>query len=237
MAWRVLRILGFMLRRLFVYVLLGVFKPSKREAYIKWAYVAWARYTLRLFNVKAEVSGLESVPAAGHRPRVFLSNHQSQIDIPVLVSSLHEKIGFVAKKELGRIPLLAYWMREVGCIFIDRSDRAGAIKSLQTAAAAMGSGSLIVFPEGTRSKTGELLPIKSGGLRMALMAHAQIIPVRIRNSRNGFEARAPGTRGPVHVQAKFFAPLDTEGWPDERASWQKVKAYLEECWREGETPA
>jgi len=152
----------------------------------------------------------------------------------VLVSSLEAKVGFVAKKELSRIPLLAYWMREVGCVFIDRSDKSGARKSLEMAAAALGNGSLVVFPEGTRSKTGELLPIKSGGLRMAVMAHAQIIPVRIRNSRNGFEARAPGARGPIHVQARFFAPLDTEGWPDERASWQKVKTYLEECWLEGE---
>ncbi len=219
-----------MLRRLLGYTWLGLVKKSSRETYLTWAYLSWAHYALDVFGVELEVQGRDRVPAAGNAPRVFLCNHQSQIDIPVLVAALEEKLGFVAKKELNSVPLLAYWMRQIGCVFIDRSDKSGARKSLEEAAASLGSRSLVVFPEGTRSKSGELLPVKSGGLRMAALAGAEIIPVRIHNSRNVFEARAAGVRGPIPVQVQFFAPMNVRDETNERAAWQKVKVYLEECW-------
>jgi 1-acyl-sn-glycerol-3-phosphate acyltransferase len=230
MAWRILRVAAFMFRYILGDIAVGLLRPSRRESFRIGAYLKWARNTLETFGVEARVEGRGLVPPSGNAPRVFMCNHQSQLDIPVLVASLGEKIGFVAKKELTRVPILAYWMRQVGCVFIDRADKSGARKSLAAAAASLEGRSLVVFPEGTRSKTGELLPIKSGGLRMAVMAGAQIIPVRLRNTRNAFEARPRGTRVPVPVEVRFFPSLDTRGWPDEKASWLKVKNYLEECW-------
>lgn len=230
MVWRVLRVVVFMLRRILVYTWLKWFDRKGYEAYLVPSVVAWSALTLRVFNVELEVLGRDQIPLRRNGPRIFLSNHQGQIDIPVLIEAVQDKVGFVAKQELGRIPILSYWMRQIGCVFIDRADKAGALDSLKKAAASIGNNSLVIFPEGTRSKTGEILPVKTGGLRMAVMANAEIIPVRIRNSRNAFEAREPGSKGPIPVQVRFFPPVDLSGVADERAAWQKVKAYLEECW-------
>ena len=237
MIWRVVLIIGFMLRRLVGYFWYAFQGRTRQAAYRLWAYVTWSGYVLKLFQVDLEVQGREFVPSKSDRPRIFLCNHQSQLDIPVLVASVEDEIGFVAKKELGRIPLLSYWMRQVGCVFIDRSDKSGARKSLELLAASLTNQTLVVFPEGTRSKTGALLPIKSGGLRMALMAGAQIIPVHICNSRSAFEARASKAEGSIPVRLRFFPSMDLREWPDERASWQKVKEYLEECWNSTSPPA
>ena len=138
--------------------------------------------------------------------------------------------SFVAKQELSRIPILAYWMRKVGCVFIDRSNKREARASMEKAAEAMAERSFVVFPEGTRSKTGEILPIKLGGLRMAILAGAQVVPVRIRNTRAAFESRKPGMKEPMSVQVQFFPHVDTRGMADEKTSWLKIKDYLEECW-------
>ena len=230
MVWRFLRIVFFMVQCLFVYLWLGLFKRSGRENYLVHAYLSWSHFVLKVFDVKLETRGREFVPPAGKGPRVFLCNHQSELDIPVLVAALQEKVGFVAKKELSRVPLLAYWMRQIDCVFIDRSDKAGAHQSLEKAASGLGNNTLTVFPEGTRSKTGSLLPIKSGGLRLAVMAGAEVIPVRIENSRNAFEARVPGTAIPIPVSIRFFPPLDTRKEDGEKIAWQQVKIYLEECW-------
>jgi 1-acyl-sn-glycerol-3-phosphate acyltransferase len=165
---------------------------------------------------------------------VLLCNHQSQLDIPALVAALEESTGFVAKKELGKVPLLAWWMRRVGCVFIDRSDKYAARKAMGEVARNMGAHPLAVFPEGTRSKTGTLLPIKFGGLRLAVQARAQIIPVHIRNTRTALEARTASTPKTVPVELRFFPPLDARDLPDEKESWGKVRDYLEACWAEGE---
>ena len=122
MFWRIFRIALFMVNRIFGYLWFGLRGKSRRDEFLLRAYVRWAHYTLDVFTVDLEVQGRALVPPVGKSPRVFLCNHQSQLDIPVLVEALGEKIGFVAKKELGRVPLLSYWMRQIGCIFIDRSD-------------------------------------------------------------------------------------------------------------------
>ena len=145
-----------------------------------------------------------------------------------------EGVGFVAKKELGRIPLLAFWMRAVGCVFIDRSDSGSARRALEAAARTLGERPLVVFPEGTRSKTGKRLPLKMGGMRMALLAGARIIPVHINNSRAAYEAFDPAGPVPLPVDLRFFPPMETKDLPDEQASWNAIKAYVEGCWDEAE---
>ncbi len=237
MTWRILKVFLFMFRRVFSYAGRNLRGSVPKEAYLTETYLDWARYVLVTFGVELEVRGREFLPGLGSAPRVLLSNHQSQLDIPVLVMAAEERVGFVAKRELSQIPLLAYWMRRVGCVFIDRGDKRAARNSLEAAAAALGPHLLAVFPEGTRSKTGQLLPIKLGGLRMAVLAGAQIVPVHIRNSRNAFEAKTAEIHEPIPVRLRFFPPLDTRGWVDGKASWLKAKDYLEECWREALAPS
>lgn len=229
--WRVVRILAFMAYCLRDYTWAAFSGRAHARKVIDRLFVEWGHYLLGVFQVDLRVTGREFLPDERDTPRVFLCNHQSQLDIPAMVAGAGEGVGFVAKKELGRIPLLAFWMRAVGCVFIDRSDKFGARKALENAARQLGSRPLVVFPEGTRSKTGKRLPIKMGGLRMALMAGARIIPVHIHNSRAAYEAFDPNGPIPLPVDLRFFPPLDTRGMLDDKVSWNRMKDYVEDCWK------
>lgn len=233
-VWRVLQVLGFMAYCLRDYAWASLFGRVRRQATVDRLFVEWGHYLLRVFRVKLNVTGRELLPRDRSTPRVYLCNHNSWLDIPAMTAGTAEGVGFVAKKELGRIPLLAFWMRAVGCVFIDRSDRQGARKALEAAARTLGSRPLVVFPEGTRSKTGKRLPLKLGGMRMAMMAGARIIPVHIHNSRAAYEAYDPKGPNPLPVDLRFFAPMETKDLPDEKATWNAMKEYVEKCWDEAE---
>lgn len=234
MVLKVIRIIGFMLARMVGYAFAGL--RGSRQQYLTDAYLGWARFVLSTFDVQYTVKGAEHWPAQagkiseGRRPVIVLANHQSQLDIPSLVTGLNRLMGFVAKQELGRIPVLAYWMRQTGCVFIDRSNKSEAQRTLNETAKTLGEFPIVVFPEGTRSKTGELLPFKPGGARLALLAKALILPARIEGTREACEARG-NRRGPFQVTVTFHEPLDTAELPPDRAGADKVKAYVEACWR------
>lgn len=251
MVFVVLRILAFMIRRMGGYALAGLGGRKRRKAYLELAYLRWADFVLEAFGVQLAVKGREhylaaiganpsglpakttGAPAVSRRPVVVLANHQSQLDIPVLAGGLRTMMGFVAKRELGRIPVLAYWMRETGCIFIDRSNKSEAQRSLNELAQSMGEHPVVVFPEGTRSKSGELLPFKPGGARLAMLSKALIIPARIEATREACEARR-GRKGPFQVSVTYFPALDAATLLPDRAGADQVKRYVEACWR-GET--
>ncbi len=113
-----------------------------------------------------------------------MCNHQSVIDIAALVMTLPVQFRFVAKRELARIPFFGWAMALGGHVLIDRGDRPRAIKSLERAAAQIRSGTnVIVFPEGTRSKTGELQSFKKGGFHLAVAAQVPVIPVTVSGSQ------------------------------------------------------
>jgi 1-acyl-sn-glycerol-3-phosphate acyltransferase len=234
MMFRIMRIMALMAYCMVIYAKAVPFGPARRREAINRLFPEWGRYLLRTFKVKLNVFGRENLPPQDGRPRVFLCNHQSQIDIPAMTAATNMGVGFVAKKELGRIPILAFWMRAVGCVFIDRSDKHGARKALENAALTLDSRPLVVFPEGTRSKTGKRLPIKLGGIRMALLAGARVIPVHIHNSRAAYEAYDPNGEFPVPVTLRFFPPMETHDLVDEKASWNQIKEYLEACWAEAD---
>ncbi|HEX2612549.1 MAG TPA: lysophospholipid acyltransferase family protein [Fibrobacteria bacterium] len=233
-VWRVIRVLAFMAYALRDYAWASLFGRERRQATIDRLFVEWGHYLLGVFQVELHVTGREFLPVDRSLPRVYLCNHNSWLDIPAMTAGTAEGVGFVAKKELSRIPLLAFWMRAVGSVFIDRSDRQGARKALEVAARTLGSRPLIVFPEGTRSKTGHRLPLKLGGMRMAMMAGARIIPVHINNSRAAYEAYDPKAPVPLPVDLRFFPPMETKGLPDDKSSWNAMKAYVEQCWDEAE---
>jgi 1-acyl-sn-glycerol-3-phosphate acyltransferase len=234
MLFRIMRIMALMAYCMVIYAKAVPFGRARRRQAINRLFPEWGRYLLRTFKVDLRVSGREHLPPEDGTTRVFLCNHQSQIDIPAMTAATNMGVGFVAKKELGRIPILAFWMRAVGCVFIDRSDKVGARKALENAARTLDERPLVVFPEGTRSKTGQRLSVKLGGIRMALLAGARVIPVHIHNSRSAYEAYDPNGVFPVPVALRFFPHMETAGMPDEKASWNKIKDYLEACWAEAD---
>jgi 1-acyl-sn-glycerol-3-phosphate acyltransferase len=229
-VWRVIRILAFMTYCLWDYTLAAFGGKAERQKVIDRLFVEWGFFLLRVFQVKLNVTGHELLPKERDTPRVFLVNHNSWLDIPATLAAAEEGMGFVAKRELGRIPLLAFWMRATGCVFIDRSDKRGARKALEDTARQLTLRPLVVFPEGTRSKTGNRLPLKMGGMRMSLMAGARIIPVHINNSRAAYEAFDPKGPIPLPVDVRFFPALDTRGMADDKVTLNRMKDYVEDCW-------
>lgn len=142
----------------------------------------WTWMVLRVGGVSLKVNGLSHIDPK--RQYVFMSNHQSHLDIPVLVQSLPGfQLRWIAKRELLWIPLFGWAMWAAKHIPVDRSDRSEAMGILKKAQRSMAGGiSLVVFPEGTRSTTGRLLPFKRGGLVLALKTKAPIVPLTISGS-------------------------------------------------------
>ncbi|KAB0667233.1 1-acyl-sn-glycerol-3-phosphate acyltransferase [Oryzomonas japonica] len=140
----------------------------------------WARLALAMAGVRVTVSGSEHLPAG---PVIFMSNHQSNFDILALLAAMPRQIYWIAKKELFDIPVFGPSMRRGGYIPLDRGDGRKALKSMDNAAAIIREGkSVVMFPEGTRSLTRELLPFKRGGFILARKAGVPVVPVTINGS-------------------------------------------------------
>ncbi len=148
---------------------------------------AWGASMCFLAGVRLRVTGLDRLSASP--PFVVAFNHSSHLDIPILFFALPFQLRFVAKAELGRIPIFGAAMRRLGNIVIDRSDRAQAIAGLKRAAEAMRAQrlSVVVAPEGTRSPDGRLLPFKKGAFVLALDTALPLLPVTI----SGAQAALP----------------------------------------------
>jgi len=138
----------------------------------------WGRTLLFGARVKVAVKNPDNIDPS--RSYIYMSNHQSNFDIPVLLAYLPVQFRWLAKVELFRIPIFGFAMQRAGYISIDRSDRKAAILSLKHAAEIIRGGvSVLIFPEGTRSRDGNIRPFKSGGFILAIDSGAPIVPVII----------------------------------------------------------
>jgi 1-acyl-sn-glycerol-3-phosphate acyltransferase len=158
-------------------IIFGVFDPHGKRVYGISRLWAWA--ILRIGGVSFKVHGLNHLSAK--QPYVFMVNHQSNIDIPVLVQALPGfQLRWIAKKELLWVPFFGWAMWAAKHIAVDRSDRSDALAVLAKARRQMDHGiSIVVFPEGTRSSDGRLLPFKRGGFLLAVKTKMPIVPVTI----------------------------------------------------------
>jgi 1-acyl-sn-glycerol-3-phosphate acyltransferase len=142
----------------------------------------WAASILRISGIKVKIRGLKNIDTS--KSYIYMANHQSNFDIPVLSAYLPVQFRWLAKAELFKIPLFGLAMRRVGYIPIDRSDFRAAITSLKKAAETIRKGtSVIIFPEGTRSMDGQIREFKKGGFIMAIDSQIPIVPVVIYGTR------------------------------------------------------
>ena len=142
----------------------------------------WGKSILVVSRVKVSVKGLSNIDPS--RPYIYMPNHQSNFDIPVLLGHLAVQFRWLAKKELFKIPIFGRAMRKAGYISIDRYHRDSAFESLKVAANKIKSGvSVLIFPEGTRSWDGNIRPFKKGGFVMAIDSGVPIVPVVITGTR------------------------------------------------------
>ena len=143
----------------------------------------WGRSILFVSRIKVSVKGLSNID--GSKSYVYMPNHQSNFDIPVLLGTLKVQFRWLAKAELFKIPIFGQAMRKAGYISIDRNNRESAFESLKVAANKIKSGvSVLIFPEGTRSRDGNIRPFKKGGFVVAIDSGAPIVPIVITGTRS-----------------------------------------------------
>lgn len=186
----------------------------------------WSRSMLRAVGARITYEGLEHKLDS---PCVYISNHQSMVDVWALISILPNSTRFVAKRELFRIPVFGWVLRSAEFTPVDRGNPAEAIRALSTAAARVRAGrSIVLFPEGTRSRDGSLRPFKKGAFYLALAAGVPVVPVAITGS---FDVLPPGSLRvrPGAVRVSFQPAIDVAAYqPQDHAGLQaRVRSAIE----------
>jgi 1-acyl-sn-glycerol-3-phosphate acyltransferase len=187
-------------------LVVGIVFRWKRGLYALGHGGAWLALTMA--GIRYRVAGREHIPTGAV---VFCSNHESNVDPPILFRALHPQLHVLYKAELHKFPIMGTVFDVGGFVPIDRSDRDGAMASLARGAAALRAGhSFLIFPEGTRSRTGHLLPFKKGGFIMAIEAQVPVVPVAIQGARAAMRKGSAFVR-PVHVSIRIGKPVPTAG--------------------------
>jgi 1-acyl-sn-glycerol-3-phosphate acyltransferase len=170
----------------------------------------WSPFLIWISGSKMTVIGRDHVDPA--RPTVYVSNHQSTLDIPALFVAVPVNFRFVAKSQLRWVPLLGWYMWAGGHVFVDRGNRRGAISSLRAAAERIRRGrSILMYAEGTRSADGRILPFKKGPFALALEAGVAVCPITI----EGTASIMPKNRWrvtPGEIKVKIGAPIDAKAY-------------------------
>lgn len=187
----------------------------------------WGVKVLRAARVTVRTVGMEHIPADS--PIVYVSNHQSLLDILALAATIPGKMRFVAKRELAKVPIFGAALKAAGQIYIDRHNRAKAFEAYEEAAAAVRAGmNAVVFAEGTRSRTGELLPFKKGPFVFAIASQVPIIPVYCGGT---FDVLPKGSLKlrPRPITLFYGQPISTGGltYDDRERLMQQVRAVIE----------
>jgi 1-acyl-sn-glycerol-3-phosphate acyltransferase len=188
---------------------------------------------LGLAGIRYRVHNRERIPTG--RAVLFCSNHESNVDPPVLFQALHKRLHVLMKAELAKLPVLGAVMVAGGFVPVERDRREASMASIDRAAESLRAGnSFLIFPEGTRSKTSELLPFKKGGFIMAIKAQAPIVPVAVSGGRSAMQKGSWFVR-PVMVDVRIGEPVETSGYALDdrdqlievvRARIEKLKADL-----------
>jgi 1-acyl-sn-glycerol-3-phosphate acyltransferase len=170
------------------------------------------RIGLTLAGIKRQGVGLEHLQR--HRAAVYCVNHTSNVEPPVIFTFLEPifpRFGIVYKAELRKLPILTTGFDIVGFVPLQRGNPEQSMPAIEGAVAALRKGmSFLIFPEGTRSRTGDLLPFKKGGFIMAIKAQAPIVPMVITGAREAMRKGSPIIR-PVTVRVAMGAPVETAG--------------------------
>ena len=194
----------------------------------------WAKCLLGVSKIKVSLKGFSNINL--NRPHIYMANHTSNFDIPVLQSCLPVHFKWLAKSELFKIPIFGFAMKRAGYISIDRSDKESAIQSLQTAAKIIQSGaSVIIFPEGTRSRNQNVQPFKKGGFVLAVDSGVPIVPVILHGTwkimpKNQFFIE------PGHVVVEIKKPIESSDYTRETKDLLigKIRTVIMESLKNGQ---
>ncbi|MDF2947056.1 MAG: putative 1-acylglycerol-3-phosphate O-acyltransferase [Bacillales bacterium] len=167
---------------------------------------------IRKTGSSVSVSGLENIPQ--DQAVLFVGNHQSNFDIPLLVGYLERPVGFVAKIEINKIPILSRWMKLLHCVLMDRSNRRQSLQAIKDGIDNLKNGySMVIFPEGTRSKGKGMVPFKQGSLKLGTAAEVPIVPFVITGTHDLMET-ADSLFGKGNVTLKVLEPINFSEYRD-----------------------
>lgn len=204
-------VIGFLILSIPVLILewiIGKFSPMTKEISSLRLIQGAFKFILWVAGTKITVIGEENVPK--NTPVLYIGNHRSYFDILLTYSRCPIRTGYVAKKEMEKIPLLSNWMKYLHCLFLDRKDIKQGLKTILTAIEKVKSGiSICIFPEGTRNKAEdetELLPFHEGSFKIASKSGCPIIPIAMNNTAEIFEAHFPKIK-PCHVIVEYCKPV------------------------------
>lgn len=170
----------------------------------------WADSLFLVCGVKLHIEGERNLHA--QRPAVFIFNHKNNFDIFVAGRLVGYKFTSVGKKEAGENPIGAALGKLIDAVYIDRADTESAIAALRPVQEAVAKGlSLVISPEGTRSRTGELLPFKKGPFRIAMAAEVPVVPMVIRNAED-LAPHGSYVMHPAKIDVKVLPPISTSDW-------------------------
>ncbi len=208
-------------------------KTEGEEAYETYIYDLageWAGKRIADSKCDITVYGLENIPK--DEPVVFIGNHQSNFDSALMFYYLHKKRpGFIVKKELDGKPILSKWMKMVNCLFIDRKDVKKSMKTILEAIDRIKKGrSMLIFPEGTRSKGKEMNEFKSGSFKLATKTKVPIVPFTINGTYQIMEANHNFIKPNKKVELYIHKPIETKNLTREEEVElpEKVKAIIKE---------
>lgn len=195
-------------------------KNRSSLAIVNWAF----GLCIKMSGVTTTVIGEENVPK--DQAVLYVGNHRSYFDILLTYVRVKGPTGYVAKIEMLRWPLLSNWMKNLHCLFLDRSDIKKGLKTILDGVNKLKSGiSIFIFPEGTRNKTEDnFLPFKDGSFKIAEKANALVIPVTLNNTRSIFEAQFPKIRK-SHVVIEYGKPININELSKEER--KNIGAYVQ----------
>ncbi len=214
---------------LYLYVnIIGKFDARKKVAASQKIVVVLLKILMKICGVKVEARGIENVPT--DEAVLFMANHRGYFDIVASYTTVPTLVGFVSKKEIKMIPGLGVWMKYLNCLFLDRKDTKAGIKMVMQAIQNIKDGySMFIMPEGSRSKTYEMLPFKKGCFKIATKANCRIVPVAIANSAEVFEKSFPRIKSGTII-IEYGKPIDIPSMTKEesRNADKVTKAAIQE---------
>ncbi|MCK5738549.1 1-acyl-sn-glycerol-3-phosphate acyltransferase [bacterium] len=206
----------YMILSLVVFIPIGILLLIGRRDLLDRLVVAlstrWARDMIWAAGGKVSISGLENLP--DHNRLCFISNHQGSFDIPLVIGYVPRTIGFIAKKEMLKFPVISFWMKAMHCLFIDRSNARKALKTVGMAVEYIQQEKpILIFPEGTRSKGDVMGPFKKGSMKIPIRVNATIVPLTIDGSWKMRERT--GWISPGSIKLTVHPPVEVDALSDE----------------------
>ncbi|MGM7682352.1 lysophospholipid acyltransferase family protein [Cytobacillus sp. Hm23] len=181
---------------------------SERDQIVLRETIRWSRTLVNLTGSKINVKGKENIP--DNQPVLFVSNHQGNFDIPILLGFLDRKMGFISKLEIKKYPIISHWMSMMRCVFMDRKNIRQSVKAINLGINNIKEGhSLVIFPEGTRSKGNAIGEFKPGSFKLATKSGVPIVPVTINGSYKIMEANKNILKG-ANVEVIISKPISKE---------------------------